>query len=48
MKTKKKVKDDYPFGCNKSDWDAIREDAKNTILANQKGYARIKASTKKN
>jgi len=42
MKTEKKNKQDYPFGLTQADWDAIREDAKNTILANQKDYTKIK------
>ncbi len=47
MDAQKKIKADYPFGCNQSHWDALREDAKNLILDNQRAYAKIKSANKK-
>jgi hypothetical protein len=46
MKDQKKTKTDYPFGCNQIQWDALREDAKNLILNNQRAYAKIIAANK--
>jgi len=46
MKGLKKIKTDYPFGCNQTQWDALREDAKNLIVDNQRAYAKIKAANK--
>jgi len=46
MKAQKKIKTDYPFGCNQAHWDALREDAKKLILDNQRAYAKIKAANK--
>jgi hypothetical protein len=46
MNAQKKIKTDYPFGCNQEKWDALREDAKNLILDNQRAYAKIKAANK--
>ena len=48
MKAQKKIKTDYPFGCNQEKWDALREDAKNLILDNypKRGFSFLKRGVK--